>query len=129
MSLQLRAAMGTAFEVFLEKQRQIRVEFAVDVRRRQISFTDSHLIAGWHLDSGDSLLDKLLPHHFASAKQAILHGTKRQSGYFHDLFVAEILRVTENDQLAIVRRERTHDRLDFASPFATFAFLFRTQTA
>ena len=97
MGLEFRAAICTTLEMLFEKERLFRVEFTIDVRCAQVPFADCLLIAVRHLDSGNSLLNKLLPHHLAGAKEAVLDGTQRQSRYFHDLFVAEVLRMTKDD--------------------------------
>ena len=43
------------------------------------------------LNPGDTFFDKLLTHHLARAEEAILDCAERQSCYFDDLFVAEVL--------------------------------------
>src|SRR2546422_3124491 len=78
------------------------------------------------LDTCDAPLQKLLTHHIARSEQAILYSAQGQAGHFHNLFVSQILRVTQNDQLAIGSRQRPHDAFNLEPPFLTLALLFRT---
>jgi hypothetical protein len=70
MRLQLCATRSTRFDMLVEQGVRTGVELPVNVSRNEISFTDFFWIACRHLDTGNSLVDKLLPHHLARAKQS-----------------------------------------------------------
>ena len=91
MSSQLSATLGTAFKMIFEEQGQICIQFAIDVGSKQISFADLFLILRHLLNAGYSFFHKLLSHHLAGTKQAILNRAERQARYFNNLFVTEIL--------------------------------------
>ena len=54
MSSQLSTTIGTAFQMIFEEERQIRIQFAVDVSGDQISFADLFTVA-CSLNPGNSL--------------------------------------------------------------------------
>src|SRR5207237_6966833 len=75
------------------------------------------------LGAGDSTLNQLIAHGLAGAEQTILDCAQRQARNLGNLVVAQIMRMPQDNQLAISCRERVHHGFNFRAPFFLFAFL------
>src|SRR5262245_8389325 len=100
--------------------RQCRRESGLDCKAFQ------QRLASSESDTRNSLLHKLLSHHFAGAEEAILYSAQRQTCDLNDLFVRQILGVTKDDKLTVVCRKGSHYAFDFNAAFFSFTLLFRT---
>src|SRR5437588_6244451 len=75
------------------------------------------------LGAGDSTLNQLSAHGLARAEQTVLDCAQRQARNLGNLVVAQIMRMPQDNQLAISCRERVHHGFNFRAPFFLFAFL------
>src|SRR3712207_2283104 len=75
------------------------------------------------LHARDAAPDQQRAHGLAGAEDAVLDGAERQARDLGDLVVAEVVRVAQDDQLAVGGRQLLHDRLDLGAALAALALL------
>ena len=74
-------------------------------------------------NSRNPSIQKLLTHQVAGAKQAILDCPQGQPGNLNNFLISEVLRMAQDNQLAISSRKRTHYRLNLYSAFFSLSLL------
>src|SRR6267142_2750378 len=82
----------------------------------------------WRLNSRNPSAQKLLSHHVTRTKQSILDRSQRQAGNFDYLLIGKVLRMTQDNQLAIGGRKRSHNAFNFHPLLFPLALLFRAET-
>ena len=115
LSSQLYRTSGAEPHVLLECIQRNAGQLAIKIRGDILKLTSVvgrvfHKIKSCAIDSA---LDQQVAHRLSRAEQTVLNCAQRQTGNFSNFVVTQIMRMPEDDQLAIRSLQELHYRFNF----------------